>query len=161
MRGRKSPLLLQKMISEEYIEKIVNQCFEGTDKFLLSIDVKINNLVEIFIDGDTDVAIKDCVELSRYIEQNLDRDQEDFELRVSSAGLDRPFECLRQYQKYMKRKIEVEDIEEKKLTGTLMACNESGIEIEVENEKRKKGEDSKFLHLSFENIKKAKPVVSF
>ena len=70
----------------------------------MDVVIKPGNLIIIEIDNDEGVCIDDCAELSRYVEGHLDRDVEDFELEVGSAGVTSPFKVLRQYvKKYRER----------------------------------------------------------
>jgi len=81
----------------------------------VGIVISTDNNIKVFIDGDNGVTIKQCVELSRHIENNLDRDKDDFELSVSSAGADHPFLILRQYINNIDQKIRVITLDGKKL----------------------------------------------
>ena len=87
------------MIKLGYIEELAGQYIDGTDLFLIRASVGKDNLISVFIDSIEGVTIDQCVKLSRYIEDNLDRDIEDFELRVSSPGADESFADIRQYKK--------------------------------------------------------------
>ena len=91
------------MISEKQIRKIVEAHFIDTDRFVVAINISKNNRIEVLIDCMTNIAIKDCVALSRYIESNLDRETEDFELMVSSAGIDEGLILDKQYIKNVGR----------------------------------------------------------
>ena len=103
-----SPLLLKyKMIKRTYIQSLVLEHLQDTDKFLVQVMVKPANKILVFIDSDTNVTIADCVSLSRFIESKLDRETEDFELSVSSSGLDQPLLILRQYIKNLNKLVEV------------------------------------------------------
>ncbi len=159
MRGHKSPLLLGYMLDKNEIEEIVNKSITGTDKFLVDISVSSTNVVEVFVDGDNGISIQECVKISRLIESSFDRDVEDYELRVSSPGLNKPFKMIRQYKKYVNREIEVVNNDDKKVKGVLKSVSENGFELE-----RKKGKKEKERVLEeylFDNIKEAKPFVGF
>src|SRR5437899_1979155 len=102
-RGQKSPLsfLRTEMINTAKIRELAEaKIAEGTN-FIVYIIVKAGNNIFILIDNDSGVSIKDCVEMSRHVESGLNREIEDFELHVSSPGLEKPFKTLRQYQKYI------------------------------------------------------------
>ena len=79
------------MISKQKIEELVSQWLQGKDYFLVDIAISSDNKIVVEIDHADGVWIDDCVELSRFIEERLDRDEEDFELEVGSAGLGQPF----------------------------------------------------------------------
>ncbi len=93
------------MIKGENIINLVKDKLSGTDKFLISVKVNPGNRIAVFIDSDSSISISDCAELSRFIESHLNRDIEDFELEVSSAGLTHPLIIPRQYQKNIGREI--------------------------------------------------------
>ena len=75
--------------------------------FLVEVNITPGNEIEVVIDSDGSVDIDDCVALSRAIEERLDREEEDFELTVTSAGIGRPLRLLRQYRKLIGRPVEV------------------------------------------------------
>ena len=102
--GAKCPLFLY-MILKEDIEKLADEFLYGTDMFIVKLNVGSDNKITIYIDGDNGVTIDDCVGLSRFIENEYDRETEDFELNVSSAGIDQPFINLRQYLKNIERPV--------------------------------------------------------
>ena len=118
-----------KMINNEQINNIVEAYLEGTDKFIVKLTVSKDNLINLFVDGDHGITIDDCVKLSRHIENSLNRDDEDFELRVSSAGIDLPYMMLRQYTKNIGRKIEAKLKDGTKKRGELVSADSEKIEI--------------------------------
>lgn len=141
----------------------MNQNLEGTEKFLVDVLVKPGNKIFVFIDGDRDISINDCVSLSKHIEGAIDRDREDFELNVSSSGLDYPFKMPRQYKKHIGKKISVLTAEGTKTEGTLEEATEEGIKFraDVRGKKAKEGNDNESIFLNYNQIKEAKRVVSF
>jgi len=147
------------MLSKEKIERIVNDHLDGTDKFLVSIDVSTSNIIDVYVDGDNGISIGECVKISRLIEGSFDRENEDFELRVSSPGLDKPFKMLRQYKKYINREIRLELAEGEKRKGKLLSVNDKEVEIEIR--KGKKSGDVIHEIIRFDRIIAAKPEISF
>lgn len=117
------------MISEQLIKDLTNQHLEGTDRFAVSIAVRPDNRIRIFIDSDSRVLIEHCIELSKFIESQLDRDVEDFELNVSSSGLDQPYRLSRQYIKNIGREVSVLQKDNSKTEGTLVAADEVGFTV--------------------------------
>jgi ribosome maturation factor RimP len=147
------------MLDKTKIEDIVNKALEDTDKFLVDILVSSTNVVDVFVDGDKGISIQQCVEISRVIENQFDRDIEDFELRVSSPGLHKPFKMIRQYKKYLDREIEVINKDGKKYQGFLKSLSETGFELERKIGKKKK---EKVLETwLFSDIKEARPFIGF
>ncbi|MCB2219400.1 MAG: ribosome assembly cofactor RimP [Bacteroidetes bacterium] len=147
------------MLDKTKIESIVNDYLQGSDKFLVGIDLSSTNVIDVFVDGDEGISIGECVKISRLIESAFDREEEDYELRVSSPGLDKPFKLLRQYKKYIGRDVRVEKTDGSKLKGKLLDADESTIKLE----KRvgKKGENTMIEAISMADIKAAKPEISF
>ncbi len=149
------------MITEKQLTGLIEEYFKGSDKFLIELNLKPSNRIMVFIDGDHGVLIEDCQKLSRYIEQALDRDTEDFDLTVSSAGADKPFRVLRQYQNHLGKVLDVATVDGMKLQGLLMLANEEGIKIEQEIKKSKKEIEKQEVALKFAEIKSAKVIISF
>ena len=86
------------MIEKKLVESLVSQWLEGKNYFLTDLTISADNRIVVEIDQEDGVWIDDCVELSRFIEGHLNRDEEDFELAVGSAGIGQPFKVLRQYE---------------------------------------------------------------
>lgn len=147
------------MLSKKQIGQVVEQYIAGTDKFLVEIKVSSTNVIDVFVDGDEGISIRECVNITRHLEKTFDRDQEDYELRVSSPGLTKPFLLRRQYAKYIDREIKVLTVEGDKKQGVLRSISDD--EIELEQKVGKKGKEIKLEKLSFEIISEAKSVISF
>lgn len=153
------------MITEELITQFTNKQLEGSNKFLISVKVKNGNNITVIIDGDEPLRIEDCIAVSRYIEDQYDRDTEDFELRVFSAGIDQPYVLLRQYIKNIGREVEVTLLDGAVIKGILLAANEQNIQLKEKIAKGKKKtigtstEDS--LTIPFSEIKQTKEIISF
>jgi ribosome maturation factor RimP len=148
------------MLNESGIRKLVNEHFAGTDNFLVEVLIKPANRIYIFIDGDHGVTISDCVELSRFIESQFDRETEDFELNVSSFGADHPIRMPRQYIKNIGRSMQVKLSEENIITGKLEAVDDKGITLVTTGDKKKKL-PPETLNLHFEDIIESKVIISF
>lgn len=134
------------------------------DMFMVDITVKTGNSIEVLVDSDKGVSIDDCIHISRHIEQNLDREAEDFSLEVSSPGLSQPFKTLRQYQKNIGKKVELLARTGEKEEGILKSVNESGIELDITAKEKINGAKipvTKSKAYSFEQIKTVKLVISF
>lgn len=119
------------MITKEQITELANQKIEGTSFFLVDVKVLPGNKIEVYVDGDNGIGINDCVELSRHIEKNLDREKEDFSLEVSSPDATKPIKIARQYIKHVGREFEVKLNDGTKYSGTLTKVDPSG-EITLE-----------------------------
>ena len=92
------------MIDTKKIIEAAERNLQGTDMYVVGCTCTPGNDIELLIDSDTSVAIDACVRLSRSIEEELDRDEEDFSLTVASAGIGSELKCLRQYRKLVGRR---------------------------------------------------------
>jgi len=150
------------MISKEKVRKLVEERIEGTDIFIVDIDISSSNKIMVRIDADSGVSIEKCMSVSRNVEHNLDREEEDFSLEVSSFGLSSPFVLPRQYKKYLGKEVEVLTQEMKKLKGKLLDFNENelSLELDLSKKQKKSGVEAK-INISFDEIKETKAVISF
>ena len=114
----------------------------------------------MFIDGDNGVKIQDCIDLSRSLEECLDRESEDFELSVLSFGLEEPLKLQRQYVKNIGRSLQVES-EEGSFTGVLKSVEEESFTIELKKKNKKDKENDNLKTYNYKEIKSAKVVISF
>ena len=163
-RGLVSPLLLirrkEKMINEKLISKIIQLAFDGTDKFLVEVKVRTGNRILVFVDSDTILTIDACASLSKFIESHLDRETEDFELSVSSPGIDLPYRTYRQYMKNIGRAVSVLTADGTKREGTLTAADENGIEFLEVTKTKKVLTETKHRFL-YTDIKETKEILKF
>ena len=156
------------MINESRVRELVEERIAEleNDYFIVDISVSSTNNIRVEIDGDKGVAINDCVSISRNIEGNLDREVEDYELTVSSAGMDQPFKILRQYERYMGREVESKLKGGEKLKGKLIAASEDEIQIEVSEKRKIEGKKKKELvtevrSIPMSEVNETKVVISF
>jgi ribosome maturation factor RimP len=153
------------MITEELIRQFTNEQLEGSNKFLISVKVRNGNHITVVIDGDEPLRIEDCIAVSRHIESKFDREVEDFELRVFSAGIDQPYVQLRQYIKNIGREVEVSLMDGTIVKGILLAANEQQIQLEEKVAKKKKQANGATvegaLTIPFSDIKQTKEIISF
>ncbi len=147
------------MISEQLIKDLTTQHLAGSDRFAVSIAVRSDNRIRIFIDSDTHVLIEHCIELSKFIESQLDRDAEDFELNVSSSGLDQPYKLSRQYIKNIGRNVSVLQKDNNKIEGTLIAADEQGFSVK-EITKVKKVITETTHNFLYSEIKETKEIIT-
>lgn len=169
--GADSPLLLFSQLSYNMIDKnevvrLVEEKLALSTNYLVDVQVKPGNLIVVEIDNDESVDISDCVELSRYIESALDRNKEDFELEVGSAGITSPLKVLRQYNKYIGKEVELLLTRGVKLTGVLKFADENGVVVVVEKKIKPEGAKRKVLleeeqAYAFEEIKYTKYLLRF
>jgi len=140
------------MIDTEQIIVLVRQYTGGTDIFLVEVLVKPGNAITVQVDRPDGISIEECAKISRYLNENLDREVEDYSLEVSSPGLGSAFRVKQQYEKNLGRDIEILYTDGIKVTGKLQKVAEDGVVLNV------KGEDEK---IPFEEIKTAKAKIIF
>ena len=154
------------MISKQQIEKLVEEKITDTEYFIVDISVSSSNQIRVEIDGDHGVKIQDCVGISRHIEGSFDREEEDFELTVISAGMDQPFKILRQYQRYIGREVELKTTGGEKLIGILKGADEENVSLEIAKKEKVEGKKKKQLivkehQIPMDEVKETKVVISF
>lgn len=116
---------------KELIEDLLAKALEKReDLFLIDFQVLTNNDFKVVIDGDNGVQVEDCIFVSREIEHNIDRDEHDFSLEVTSAGATTPLTEKRQYSKNIGRILEVKTKDNQNLEGKLTKVNEETIKLE-------------------------------
>ena len=150
------------MISVDKIREIAEVKIKEGENYIVEIKVKPGNKITIALDNDKAISIADCVEMSRYVESHLDREKEDFELSVMSAGMSEPFKITRQYIKNIGRQVDVVTKEGEKYSGKLAAANEEEIILETKiKEKKGKQVTVSNINLKYNQIKETKRVISF
>lgn len=154
------------MIDVTRVREIAETQMEGTDLFVVEVRVSPANEIVVTVDSDTQVGIDRCVELSRSIEGALDREQEDFELTVMSAGIGQPLKMLRQYRKLIGRPVEVILKDGGKIVGNLTDASESSIAVEYEERVAVEGKKRKQLvttrrELSLDEVKSTSEYLDF
>jgi ribosome maturation factor RimP len=151
------------MITKEVIQRIAEEKLSDTT-FIVDITVGPGNAISVVIDSDLGLSIDRCIEMSRHIEHQFDREVEDFSLEVSSPGLTQSFKVLRQYQNNIGKEVEVVTAKGDKLTGILKSANENIFSIETTSNIKidgKKAVETKTVEFSFQEIKSVKPVITF
>ena len=149
------------MIEKSKVESIVKEYIDGTSIFVVAIKVSSSNKITVLADTAKGITIDECVDLHRYIEEHLDREIEDYELQVSSPGLDAPFTVLEQYYKNEGKKVEVTDTDGQKYPGVLQNVTIGGFDLETEVKVKGVGKEKKLLSFNFEQIKTTRIVLFF
>lgn len=153
------------MYEEKVITELVEQAIEDKTTYLVEVKVSKTNNIAVFIDNNNGVTIEECVEISKHIESSLDRETEDFELEVSSAGIGYPFKVEKQYLKNIGKEVEVVLNSGEKINGILKAFNGDAIDFEYSKMVKLEGKKRKqlvteVLILKLENIKSTKEILS-
>jgi len=140
------------MITTEHIRDLVMQQIGVSDIFLVEVLVKPGNAIAVQVDRPDGISIDECVQISRFLNESLDRDEEDYSLEVSSPGLGSAFRVKQQYEKNLGRDIEVLYTDGIKAKGILQKVTDKGVVLSVRGDHKEIG---------FEEIKTAKAIISF
>ena len=154
------------MIDKMLLEQVLTKGMEGTDLFIVDVTIGKDNNIVVEIDSDTSVDIDECVRLTRLVESHFDRDKEDYDLEIGSAGLTSPLKVERQYHKNIGNEVEVLTADGRKLKGVLKAVDSEGFVLTTEQKVKKEGQkrpvgeavDSTFR---YEEIKYTKYIIQF
>lgn len=153
------------MIEKAKIERLVEEHISGTGLFLVAVKISAAGKITVLADRKEGITIDECVAISRLIEKTFDRDKEDYELQVSSPGLEMPFLVKQQYYKNEGKRIEVTDTDGMKYFGILKNVTDGGFELEPEVKSKNKGKSkstgSEELSFNYDQVKSAREVVTF
>lgn len=157
------------MINKELVRKLAQERIDELDRGLFIVDISISSSMVINLEIDKEngnVAIDDCVSVSRNVEHNLDREEIDFELHVSSAGLDKPLRVLPQFTKNIGREVEMVMADGSKKKGILQGATEESLVVETVRTEKPEGKKKKETIVENETIpmseiKETKIVISF
>ncbi len=154
------------MIDKNVVKKLVDGWLKDKEYFLVGIEISQDDKIIVEIDHADGVWIEDCVELSKFIEDHLSRDEEDYELEVGSAGLGQPFKVPQQYINFIGKEVEVLDAGGKKYQGVLKSVDGDSFvvtineKVMVEGKKRPQKMDVDHT-FDMNNVKYTKYLISF
>ena len=154
------------MIEKSELTKVIETALEGSELFLVDVGVSRDNNIVVEIDSMDCVSIDDCAKLTKAIESHFDRDVEDYELEVGSAGLTSPFKVKRQYEKYIDEEVEILTKDGRKLKGTLKDATDDNFTVSITKKVKPEGakrpvevtEDETF---NYDEIKYTKYLIQF
>lgn len=113
------------------VKNLLNEALEeNSSLFLIALSFLSDNKILVEVDGDNGISLEECIRISRAIEHNLDREEEDFSLEVTSPDIAKPLVVKRQYKKNINRTLQVKLIDNSKFEGNLNNVNEDSIELE-------------------------------
>ena len=154
------------MIDRNVVKSIVEEWLEDKSYFLVDVEISSDNKILVEIDHADGVWIEDCVELSRFIEDRLNRDDEDYELEVGSAGLGQPFKVAQQYINHVGKEVEVLTADGKKVKGVLKNVDGTQFtvavseKVKVEGKKRPQLQEVDYTY-DMQEVKYTKYLISF
>ncbi len=154
------------MIDRKIVKNIVEEWLSDKEYFLVDIQISSDNKIVIEIDHIDGVWIDDCVELSKFVESKLSRDEEDYELEVGSAGLGQPFKVPQQYINFIGKEVEVLNNDGKKIKGILKSVDGSNFvvsvleKVKVDGKKRPIKQSVDYTY-NMNEVKYTKYIISF
>lgn len=154
------------MIEKSKLEEFIVTELEGTEYFLVDLHVEPDNSIKVVIDSDGVADLEKCVSLTHAIEQAFDRNEEDYELEVGTAGLTSPLKTTRQFRKYLGNEVEVLATDGKKHTGLLKEVTDDGFTIVEKVKEKPEGAKrpvvvEKELRLTYPEAKKVTYLIKF
>lgn len=154
------------MIEKKTVCQIVEEWLEGKEYFLVEVTISPDDKIVVEIDHKEGVWIEDCVDLSRYIESRLNREEEDYELEVGSAGIGQPFKVLQQYLNHVGEEVEVLTKDGRKQEGVLKDADEQHFTLTIQKKVKEEGMKrpkmvNEDLEFSYDEIKYTKYLISF
>ncbi len=155
------------MLKESTIKALINAGLEErNDLFLIDMKLSSDSKISVIIDGDKGVTVEDCIFISRAIEHNLDREEDDFSLEVTSAGATSPLIEMRQFKKNIGRVLLVNSKEHGKIEADLTEADDEGITLNWKSREPKpvgKGKITidKQAKILYDDILEAKVIIKF
>ena len=154
------------MIDKNIVKGLVEEWLQDKEYFLVDVEISVDNKIVVEIDHADGVWIEDCVDLSRFIEDRLNRDEEDYELEVWSAGLGQPFKVAQQYVNFIGKDVEVLDADGKKHKGVLSAVDGNDFTVTVQEKVKLEGKKRPVIqdvekHFQMDKVKYTKYLISF
>ena len=153
------------MIDKNKIRQLIEDKL-SSDQFIVDLDITPSSQILVTLDGENGITIDHCVQINRVVEENLDREEDDFELQVSSAGLGQPLKVFRQFEKNLDQEMEVVLADGEKLEGILKSVDQDGFELETTKREKVEGHKKKQLitrlhRIAFDNAKTVKNIIKF
>lgn len=154
------------MLERAHILELIEEGMKDTDLFLVELGISTANQITVLIDSDSGVSITDCMKISRAVEHNLDREEQDFELNVMSPGLDASLVMPRQYAKNIGRTLKIKLVEGGEIKGKVIDSDEEAVLLQTSEKVRIEGRKKKELvvedhRILYKDINTAKVVITF
>ena len=153
------------MINKETVKNLVDSYIGDKDIFLVDIRISTTNKITVLVNRPSGITIDECAAMSRHIEAALDRDEEDFELSVSSPGLSEAFKVREQFEMNIGNTVEIVDREGKKVRGILKNVAGEGFEVDAEKKtggkKGGKKKETEEVSYNFNEVKSVKEKIRF
>ena len=167
MRHARRASFYKSMMFRNKVQELLDAALaEREHLFLIDLNINDTNKISITLDGDSGVNLQDCIDVSRAIENSLDREEQDFSLEVAPAGVSSPLKLVRQFKKNVGRTLKVKTISSEEIEAELTFADDEKIILEWQAREPKKigkGKEtvSKKLELPYNSIKEAVVIISF
>jgi ribosome maturation factor RimP len=154
------------MITHQQIQDLISGVIAENDLFIISLDISNSNKIRLLIDSMKGIQLDECIKVNRAIEEGLDREIEDFELEVSSPGLDAPFRVKQQYDKSIGQDVEIITKEGVKIQGKLLSAGDNTFRIEAQKTVKAEGKKRKqtiieTLEFAYDQVSKIRVYFTF
>ena len=153
-------------MNQKKVKDLVDEALALNESlYLIELSISVNNKIQIVVDGDAGVPLSECIRISKAVDTNFDREEEDFSLEVTTPDIAHPLKVKRQYIKNINRILKVKTLEEE-LEGTLAAADEDKIVLKWKAREPKpigKGKVTveKIVAIEYKEIKEAKVKIVF
>ncbi|MBO5466340.1 MAG: ribosome assembly cofactor RimP [Prevotella sp.] len=154
------------MIDKNLIKTLAEEWLQGNDYFLVDVNISADGRIVVEIDHADGVWIEDCAELSRFVQERVGEELDNYELEVGSAGIGQPFKVYQQYVNYIGKDVEVLAADGKKVQGVLKAVDGDEFVVSVKEKQKVEGKKRPVIvdvdkQFNMNNIKYTKYLLSF
>ena len=154
------------MIDKNLIKTLAEEWLQGNDYFLVDVNISADGRIVVEIDHADGVWIEDCAELSRFVQERVGEELDNYELEVGSAGIGQPFKVYQQYVNYIGKDVEVLAADGKKVQGVLKAVDGDEFVVSVKEKQKVEGKQRPVIvdvdkQFNMNNIKYTKYLLSF
>lgn len=130
MREAVLPSFYTTMTFKDKVSSLIAEELENNSSlFLVDLSISESYKITVTLDGDNGITLQDCIDVSRAIENNLDREEQDFSLEVASAGVSSPLKLVRQYKKNIGRNLKVKTTTSETIEAKLEAADDDKITL--------------------------------
>ena len=154
------------MLDKKALTQVVERALEGTDLFLVEVTITADNIIEVWLDSDTDISIDQCVAVNDTVLGAFNRDEEDYQLTVGSYGISAPLIVPRQYRKNIGNEVEVTTTDGRRLKGVITVADGEKFTLEVPTRVKPDGQKRpttvlQAVELDYAQVKQTKCIISF
>ncbi len=154
------------MLDKKALTQVVERALEGTDLFLVEVTITADNIIEVWLDSDTDISIDQCVAVNDAVLGAFNRDEEDYQLTVGSYGISAPLIVPRQYRKNIGNEVEVTTTDGRRLKGVITVADGEKFTLKVPTRVKPDGQKRpttvlQAVELDYAQVKQTKCIISF